>query len=84
MLLLAVRIEWCKAWTHKIRWKEEVMLVHEEMKRVLRFLYFKADWWLKCQDLEGSEDVELVSGRNTYALCQSVLLKSVVMRFCMM
>ncbi|KAJ7143232.1 hypothetical protein C8R46DRAFT_1046246 [Mycena filopes] len=34
----SVRVEWCRAYARKLRWCEEVMLVREEMCRVLRYL----------------------------------------------
>jgi hypothetical protein len=43
--ILAVRIEWSKAWNQSRRWGEEKMLVVEEMRRVLAFHEYKARWW---------------------------------------
>ncbi|KAJ6490424.1 hypothetical protein C8R47DRAFT_977475, partial [Mycena vitilis] len=40
-----VRVEWSKAKARKDRWEEEVALIREEMKRVLRFLRWRAMWW---------------------------------------
>ncbi|KAJ7716269.1 hypothetical protein B0H16DRAFT_1339234 [Mycena metata] len=42
---MAVRVEWSKAKACKERWEEEVELLREEMKRVLRFLRWRAMWW---------------------------------------
>ncbi|KAG1853790.1 hypothetical protein C8R48DRAFT_610437 [Suillus tomentosus] len=40
-----VRIEWCKSRARALRWAEEVELLQEEMRRVLQFLKWQADWW---------------------------------------
>ncbi|KAF8183464.1 hypothetical protein K438DRAFT_1974947 [Mycena galopus ATCC 62051] len=42
----ALRIEWARARTRAWRWTEQVDLVEEEMRRVLQFLDWKAEWWL--------------------------------------
>ncbi|KAJ7226772.1 hypothetical protein GGX14DRAFT_627021 [Mycena pura] len=41
----SVRVEWSKAKARKDRWVEEVQLLREEMKRVLRFLRWRTLWW---------------------------------------
>jgi hypothetical protein len=40
-----LRIEWCKARARAMRWREEVELLQEEMRRVLQFLRWHACWW---------------------------------------
>lgn len=44
IFLLAVRREYLKARARKHRWTEEVMLLSEEMRRVLRFLESRSRW----------------------------------------
>ena len=42
------RIEWSKARARQARWKEEVLLLREEMRRVLEFFKWKSrDWFWK-------------------------------------
>ena len=41
----SMRIEWAKARARKMRWKEEVMLIQEEMWRMISFHKWKAGWW---------------------------------------
>ncbi|KAJ7822085.1 hypothetical protein B0H14DRAFT_3471004 [Mycena olivaceomarginata] len=41
----SIRVEWCRARARKTRWCEEVMLLQEEMRRVLRYLDWEAGWW---------------------------------------
>ncbi|KAJ7815837.1 hypothetical protein B0H13DRAFT_2242544 [Mycena leptocephala] len=40
-----IRIEWMKARARADRWREEVMMVEEEMRRVLAYCVWKANWW---------------------------------------
>jgi hypothetical protein len=40
-----VRVEWCKAYARVKRWKEEVLLLQEEMVRCLRTLEWQAGIW---------------------------------------
>ncbi|KAJ7466765.1 hypothetical protein B0H11DRAFT_1921662 [Mycena galericulata] len=66
----SVRVEWSRAKARKIRWEEEVTLLREEMRRVLRYL----DWQARCWDERaltprGSE--ELQAGLRGYAARQS-------------
>ena len=41
------RLEWSKARARKARWGEEVLLLREEMRRVLEFLKWKSDDWFQ-------------------------------------
>ena len=38
-------MEWAKAKARANRWEEEVILLDEEMRRVLEFCKWKASWW---------------------------------------
>ncbi|KAG1740920.1 hypothetical protein EDB19DRAFT_1895244 [Suillus lakei] len=42
---LCVHLEWCKARAHAHQWSEEVELLLEEMRHVIVFLKWQADWW---------------------------------------
>ncbi|KAH7905780.1 hypothetical protein BJ138DRAFT_1017239 [Hygrophoropsis aurantiaca] len=44
-LLTATKVEWCRARARANRWTEEVMLLREEMQRVLAYLEWQACWW---------------------------------------
>lgn len=41
----ALRIQWCRGRARAMRWSEEVLLLREEMRRVLAFFRWHADWW---------------------------------------
>ncbi|KAJ7601666.1 hypothetical protein DFH06DRAFT_939375, partial [Mycena polygramma] len=40
-----IQVEWMRARARAERWREEVILVEEEMRRVLEFCRWKAQWW---------------------------------------
>ncbi|KAF8059257.1 hypothetical protein FPV67DRAFT_1395314, partial [Lyophyllum atratum] len=42
-----IRLEWVKARARADRWREEVMLLEEEMRRVLEYCEWRASWWEK-------------------------------------
>ena len=41
----SMRVEWAKAKARMMRWKEELMLIQEEMRRVIVYHKWRADWW---------------------------------------
>ncbi|TFK60138.1 hypothetical protein BDN72DRAFT_872951 [Pluteus cervinus] len=60
--ILDLRVEWCKSRARAKRWQEEVLLLKEEMRRVLAFLDFQASEW---------EDPAQKEGSRAYALQQA-------------
>lgn len=66
-----IRVEWMKARARADRWREEIMLVDEEMRRVLDFCTWKANWWM--ERVNGREGVSepLAEGLRAYALEQA-------------
>lgn len=42
---IGLRVEWCKARARAMRWSEEVLLLQEEMRRVLAYHAWHARWW---------------------------------------
>ncbi len=61
----ALRIEWCKTRAQAHRWREEAILVLEEMKCVKAFFVWEGQTWLLWA---AQEDVS--EGERAYALCQ--------------
>jgi hypothetical protein len=59
-----------------VRWSEEVLLLEEEMRRVIVFLRWRALWWeeqgLPRTDLSPAD----AEGMHAYALRQAALLRS--------
>ncbi|KAF7288624.1 CxC2 domain-containing protein [Mycena indigotica] len=80
----SVRVDWSKAKARRERWREEVKLVREEMKRVLRSLRWEQDQWRGRMDNRNEEpgiSAELKSGLRAYALRQADLHRRIGERF---
>ncbi|KAJ7669560.1 hypothetical protein DFH06DRAFT_1321616 [Mycena polygramma] len=70
-----IRVEWAKARARAGRWREELILVDEEMRRVLEFCAYKARWWEARLEPQRDPDrgeisPELAEGQRAYALAQ--------------
>jgi hypothetical protein len=50
-----------------MRWKEELMLVQEEMRRVIAYHKWKADWWRERGSMRHHPDQVISSGISGYA-----------------
>ncbi|KAJ7785318.1 hypothetical protein DFH07DRAFT_726096, partial [Mycena maculata] len=66
----AVRIEWAKTRARAMRWKEEVDLLEEEMRRTHAFHVWWAGWWRDRVGLRGLEEGPQLEGDTAYALRQ--------------
>ncbi|KAF8221285.1 hypothetical protein L208DRAFT_1101868, partial [Tricholoma matsutake] len=40
-----LRVEWLKCCARATRWKEEIELLEEEMRRAIQFCAWKSNWW---------------------------------------
>ncbi|KAJ7314160.1 hypothetical protein DFH08DRAFT_972914 [Mycena albidolilacea] len=67
----SVRVEWARARARKTRWSEEVMLLREEMRRVLRYLGWQAAWWRERTELRTDWPAAVAAGARAYALKQA-------------
>lgn len=70
-LLIALRVEWCKSRARAMRLSEEVILLREEMRRVLAYLVWHEEWWLEQGTRRGDEDPQLTEGLLAYAAKQA-------------
>ncbi|KAJ6455636.1 hypothetical protein C8R47DRAFT_1228133 [Mycena vitilis] len=78
----SVRVEWSKAKARKERWEEEVALLREEMKRVLRFLRWRAQWWeTRRASRRAGVSPELRGGLEAYAARQAAGAREIARRF---
>jgi hypothetical protein len=68
---LAVRVEWARARARKVRWTEEVLLLREEMRRVMRYLAWQSEWWRQRLEPRVDLDREISAGIQAYALKQA-------------
>ncbi|KAJ7664819.1 hypothetical protein B0H17DRAFT_1211183 [Mycena rosella] len=67
----SVQVEWSKALARRDRWVEEVELLREEMKRVLRMLRtIQEEWRERTQVCTQDMDIALAGGLKAYALHQ--------------
>jgi len=57
----ALHIEWAKSRARAQRWHEEVLLLKEEMRRVLVYFEYKVSWWVECSEAEGRESTPVLA-----------------------
>ncbi|KAJ7250007.1 hypothetical protein C8J57DRAFT_1521603, partial [Mycena rebaudengoi] len=67
----ALRIEWAKARARCMRWREEVDLLEEEMRRVVQFSMWRSEWWKDQVGQKGLDKGAQLEGETAYALRQS-------------
>lgn len=91
VLHTGLRVEWSKTWARVRRWREEVDLLKEEMRRVLVSLEYKAAWWDARRSIVGYVDGEgmgptdaHLEGASAYAHSQAALLRRLRDRFAAM
>ena len=76
-----MRVEWAKTHARANRWREEVILLTEEMRRVVVYLDWKALWW----ETQGSrrDDVraDIMDGLGSYAHRQADLMRRLAESF---
>lgn len=74
-----------KAFLRKTRWTEEVLLLSEEMRRVLRYLRWQIQWW-ESQDCSLANLVPvpipgLEGGKRAYARRQAHMYRALQTKF---
>ncbi|KAJ7687974.1 hypothetical protein B0H16DRAFT_1753198 [Mycena metata] len=77
----SVRVEWSKAQARKERWVEEVQLLREEMKRVLRMLRTIQGEWAERAEKRKDIDLPLAAGLKAYALRQIYVHRRIAQTF---
>jgi hypothetical protein len=69
-----LRIQWCRTRARAMRWSEEVLLVQEEMRRVLEYMSWFANWWTSHATVPSmAHDPYLMEGLTAYAAKQADL-----------
>ncbi|KAF9023533.1 hypothetical protein BDZ89DRAFT_1041591 [Hymenopellis radicata] len=63
-----LKIKWCEARARMLRWREQVELLIKEMRRVVAFRKWKADWWKQRADPFANADDPMAKGACAYAL----------------
>jgi hypothetical protein len=75
-----LQIEWAKSRARAARAVEEVLLLKEEMRRVIEFLRWKSEWWMSRTGRRPA-DTALDEGLRAYAHKQSLLQKGLSQQF---
>ncbi|KAG6824771.1 hypothetical protein H0H92_005865 [Tricholoma furcatifolium] len=68
-----LRLEWMKARARADRWREEVMLLEEEMRRALEYTRWKAKWWEEQGTRRPTNSEFLKEGLAAYASEQTAV-----------
>ncbi|KAF8895002.1 hypothetical protein CPB84DRAFT_1848339 [Gymnopilus junonius] len=76
-----LRVEWAKSRARATRATEEVMLLKEEMRRVLAFLEWKSRWWQDRQCTRTGLEKSMAEGVQAFALRQSSLQSQLAAHF---
>jgi hypothetical protein len=63
----SMRVEWAKTRARKARWTEELLILEEEMRRVISFQKWKAAWWREQALVRKEADATILSGVAGYA-----------------
>jgi hypothetical protein len=75
-----LRVEWAKSRARAARAAEEVLLLREEMRRVIEFLKWKSEWWL-LRAKHQSADKGITEGLRAYAHKNSLVQKNLSEHF---
>ena len=68
-----LKVEWCKTYARAERWREEELLVREEMRRTLAYCEWKTMWWKDQIGRRASVTPALADGLSAYALKQAAV-----------
>jgi hypothetical protein len=71
IIILALRIEWCRTRARAMRFSEEVLLLREEMRRALESLKWYEDWWGNQGPRRTDVPVDIGEGLVAYAQKQA-------------
>jgi hypothetical protein len=70
----SMRVEWAKVMARAARWNEELLIVQEEIRRVLAFFAWKSSWWVNLAARRMvDDDPALLDGIRAYAYKQASL-----------
>ncbi|TFY54862.1 hypothetical protein EVG20_g9538 [Dentipellis fragilis] len=77
----SMRVTYAKARARARRWKEEIELLTEEMRRTLVFLQWKENWWYAKLDARSDAPHDIRSGLRAYAMRQSLIFNGIARSF---
>ena len=76
-----MRVEWAKTKARADQWSEEVLLLIEEMHRVIVYLEWKATWWMDLADARSDAPIHVQHGVAAYAAKQAAICRSMATSF---
>ncbi|PPQ76961.1 hypothetical protein CVT24_009371 [Panaeolus cyanescens] len=76
----SIRAEWVKSRARMKRWKEEWLLLQEEMRRVLAWFEYRASQWEKVANLRTAGDASVLNGVMAYAHKQAYICRRMANR----
>ncbi|THU93004.1 hypothetical protein K435DRAFT_671013, partial [Dendrothele bispora CBS 962.96] len=80
VLFEGLRVEWCKAYARVRRYREEILLLKEEMRRCLVTLEWQAQQWLSKANPTSFGEAH-ADGISAYAYQQGALRRKIASRF---
>lgn len=81
MIVPGMRVEWAKSHARAQRWAEEVVLLTEEMRRIIVFLDWKAAWWRDQAERRQDVQPDVALGLAAYAYRQGDLMENIARSF---
>jgi hypothetical protein len=69
----SMQVEWSKARARMQRWNEELLIIKEEMRRVIVYHNWRAAWWCERSSLREHADATILSGVSGYAHKQAAI-----------
>jgi hypothetical protein len=72
----SLQVEWAKSRARKERWEEEVLIIQEEMRRVIMYQQWRALWWRDQGKRRTDADSATLHGVSAYAEKQASLCES--------
>src|ERR1700685_1714007 len=70
-----MRVEWGKSKARAERWREETVLLSEEMRRVIQYFDWKAKWWIGQSSRRPNATIEVCGGIAAYSAKQAALCR---------
>lgn len=80
-LTKGMQVQWSKARARLERWREDKVMLQEEMRRVLAFFEYKATWWTGQRARRSDEGVALQQGVAAYADKQADIYRRLAKKF---
>jgi len=68
-----MRVEWVKSKARAERWREETILLTEEMRRVIAYFDWKAKWWISQKSRRPNTTPDVCDGIAAYSAKQACL-----------